>query len=503
MKKNKKEKTIIMVFAIILIVITIYNIYVMYKNIEISTEYETKKTSLSTNYEENVDNYTKKEDSIEGMLEKTTKSVVGISKLINTGGSILNNISSDELGLGTGIIVGSNGYILSNSHVTGEKYSNCYITIDENNYKGTVVWSDLNLDLSIVKIQAENLNYIEIGDSENIKVGNKVFAIGNPIGYEFRKTVTSGIISAVNRTIKIDENDIIELKKMFNRNFTKGFMLNEDNNNFTYDKRPNNIGIEVGQVISKVKNDLKIKLTYGVSVHDGLRILDDKEDKGLVINKMFINNKHDKNIEVSGKGTDIKESQSTTETNNTNNINMPTQTTNTSTNSTQTTNKVEITDWKLRLANYDNLLPEDFEVELANIDNSKDPKQFDARAVKYLKDMINAMKKDGNTKIWCQSTFRSVKRQKELYDASVQKYLKQGKKQEEADKLTLEYINKPGGSDHNLGLAVDFNYVDNSFAKTSEYKWLLKNAENYGFILRYPEDKEDKTKIAYESWHWR
>ena len=218
---------------------------------------------------------------------------------------------------------------------------------------------------------------------------------------------------------------------------------------------------------------------------------------------MFINNKKGKNIEVSGKGTDIKESQSTTETNNTNNINMPTQTINTSTNSTQTTNKVEITDWKLRLANYDNLLPEDFEVELANIDNSKDPKQFDARAVKYLKDMINAMKKDGNTKIWCQSTYRSVKRQKELYDASVQKYLKQGKTQEEADKLTLEYINKPGGSDHNLGLAVDFNYVDNSFAKTSEYKWLLKNAENYGFILRYPEDKEDKTKIAYESWHWR
>lgn len=235
MKKNKKEKTIIMVFAIILIVITIYNIYVMYKNIEISTEYETKKTSLSTNYEENVDNYTKKEVSTEEMLEKTTKSVVGISKLINTGGSILNNISSDELGLGTGIIVGSNGYILSNSHVTGEKYSNCYVTIDENNYKGTVVWSDLNLDLSIVKIQAENLNYIEIGDSENIKVGNKVFAIGNPIGYEFRKTVTSGIISAVNRTIKIDENDntsyisdLIQTDATINPGNSGGPLINEE-----------------------------------------------------------------------------------------------------------------------------------------------------------------------------------------------------------------------------------------------------------------------------------
>ena len=219
---------------------------------------------------------------------------------------------------------------------------------------------------------------------------------------------------------------------------------------------------------------------------------------------IFINSKKTKNIEVSGKGTDIKESQSTVETNIHNDTtNSSILTTNTSTSSTQTTNKVEITDWRLRLANYDNLLPEDFEVELANIDNSKDPKQFDARAVKYLRDMINAMKKAGNTSIWCQSTYRSVKRQKELYDASVQKYLKQGKTQEEADKLTLEYINKPGGSDHNLGLAVDFNYVDNSFAKTSEYKWLLKNAENYGFILRYPEDKEDKTKIAYESWHWR
>lgn len=114
----------------------------------------------------------------------------------------------------------------------------------------------------------------------------------SPYVYLVTKTYRKVIDNYYNTgKLKIDENDIIELKKMFNRNFTKGFMLNEDNNNFTYDKRPNNIGIEVGQVISKVKNDLKIKLTYDVSVHDGLRILDDKEDKGLVINKMFINNK--------------------------------------------------------------------------------------------------------------------------------------------------------------------------------------------------------------------
>lgn len=168
--------------------------------------------------------------------------------------------------------------------------------------------------------------------------------------------------------------------------------------------------------------------------------------------------------------------------------------------STEPKPKVEITDWRLTLANFDNILPEDFEVELENIDSSR---QFDARAIKYLKDMINAMKKAGKTNIWVQSSYRSVERQKELFDNSVNKYLKQGKSQEEAEKLTLEYINKPGGSDHNLGLAVDFNYVDNTFAKTPEYKWLLENAENYGFVLRYPEDKEDITKIEYESWHWR
>ena len=160
----------------------------------------------------------------------------------------------------------------------------------------------------------------------------------------------------------------------------------------------------------------------------------------------------------------------------------------------------EITEWNLRLANYENLLPEDFEVELEEI---ADEKYFDARAIKYLKKMINDMGHDGIRNIWVQSAYRSVARQKELYENSVNKYLKQGKTQEEAERLTDEYINKPGASDHNLGLAVDFNYVDNKFEDLDGFKWLQENAENYGFILRYPKDKEDITKICYESWHWR
>ena len=162
--------------------------------------------------------------------------------------------------------------------------------------------------------------------------------------------------------------------------------------------------------------------------------------------------------------------------------------------------KKEITDWNLRLANYDNILPDDFEVELANIDETK---QFDARAIKYLNKMMNDIRKDGISNIWVQSAYRSIERQKELYDNSVKKYLKQGKTQEEAEKLTDDYINKPGSSDHNLGLAVDFNNVDNNFEDLDAFKWLKENAENYGFVLRYPKYKEDITKISYESWHWR
>ncbi len=74
-------------------------------------------------------------------------------------------------------------------------------------YQANVVWSDSDLDLSIIKINVKGLTYATLGNSDNIKVGEKVYAIGNPIGFEFQRTVTSGIISAKDRTIKIEEEE--------------------------------------------------------------------------------------------------------------------------------------------------------------------------------------------------------------------------------------------------------------------------------------------------------
>ena len=162
----------------------------------------------STIEEQTVESEEEKSQTIADMLEETTRKVVGISKLKNTGSSIFSSSTENDLGLGTGIIVSTDGYILSNEHVTGSKYSKCYVTLENGNtYDGTVMWSDSNIDLSITKINAKNLEEIALGNSENTRIGETVYAIGNPIGYEFRRTVTSGIISAKNRTIKIEENE--------------------------------------------------------------------------------------------------------------------------------------------------------------------------------------------------------------------------------------------------------------------------------------------------------
>lgn len=205
-KGNRKKAFIGFVFFSILWIFIFY-LYTTYQNIEIdNTNYTASKTQ-STQEAQTVESVEENSQTIADMLEETTEKVVGISKLKNTGNSIFSNSEENDLGLGTGFIVTQDGYIVSNSHVTGEKYSTCYVTLENGEtYDGTVVWSDTDLDLSITKINAKDLPYVTLGDSSKIRVGETVYAIGNPIGFEFRRTVTSGIISGKNRTVKIEES---------------------------------------------------------------------------------------------------------------------------------------------------------------------------------------------------------------------------------------------------------------------------------------------------------
>ena len=206
-KRESKLKRFFITILLMTIVATVsIFIYDMYVDIDVYSTDQISQNSEATrvSYNEEIQS----SNDITNTLENTIKCVVGISKIKNTGSSIFLNNSTEALGLGTGMIVSENGYILTNWHVAGDKYSKCYVTLENGKVEnGSVVWADKDLDLAIVKINVASLNCIALGDSDNIKIGQKAYAIGNPIGVEFQRTVTSGIISGINRTIKIDEED--------------------------------------------------------------------------------------------------------------------------------------------------------------------------------------------------------------------------------------------------------------------------------------------------------
>ena len=207
-KENHKIKKLLTLTGIIILVtiatILLHNMYLEIELYQSPSEEQMQAERLSTTVEE------KKEESkkIVEVIEEVNESIVGISKIKSSGSSIFSENGISELGMGTGVILSEDGYILTNWHVAGEKYSNCYITIENGKiYNGTVMWADSDLDLAIVKIAAKGLTPIQIGDSDQVQVAEAVYAVGNPIGFEFQKTVTSGIISAVDRTIKIEEEN--------------------------------------------------------------------------------------------------------------------------------------------------------------------------------------------------------------------------------------------------------------------------------------------------------
>ncbi len=117
----------------------------------------------------------------------------------------------------------------------------------------------------------------------------------------------------------------------------------------------------------------------------------------------------------------------------------------------------------------------------------------DATAQAAFEEMAAAAKEDGIS-LWIASGYRSYDYQQGLYDRYVSNY-----GQAEADRFSA----RPGHSEHQTGLAFDLNVIDDSFAGTPEAEWIAANCYKYGFIVRYPEGKEDITGYKYEPWHVR
>lgn len=167
----------------------------------------------------------------------------------------------------------------------------------------------------------------------------------------------------------------------------------------------------------------------------------------------------------------------------------------------------ELDEWNLRLVNAKNPLPNGFTVETAKIEASyaRDVGMlYDAKAVSYLNQMCAAAEKDG-INLLVISSHRTNARQTVLYNNQVNKQKANHPEMSDAEvkKLAATISAYPGTSEHEVGLAVDFNSVEQSFENTAEFQWLKTHAAEYGFILRYTKEKQDITGVIYEPWHYR
>lgn len=155
----------------------------------------------------------------------------------------------------------------------------------------------------------------------------------------------------------------------------------------------------------------------------------------------------------------------------------------------------------LRLVNFYNRLPSDYEPEITEINGER---KFSVLAADALQQMIDDCNQAmGKTKLWAQSTYRSYEKQTKLYEKEIKKWENKGMTREEAEKKAATIVAIPGTSEHNTGLCCDFNTVTSDFADTKMYTWLIEHCHEYGFIERYPQDKQDITGIIWEPWHYR
>ena len=231
-KTKNVGKNIFIAFILVIIVVLIASLIRLYLRIDVKNSNESLKVERTT---KEIQTEVSKEKTIEEIIEEVNLSVVGISKIKEIGSSIFTEKGIEKLGLGTGVIATTNGYIVTNRHVSGDKFSNCYVTLENGStYDAKVVWADETLDLSIVKINLTGLKPAKFGNSNSVKAGEPVYAIGNPIGYEFERTVTSGIISAKSRTIKfIEDNkeilmsDLIQTDATINPGNSGGPLINQ------------------------------------------------------------------------------------------------------------------------------------------------------------------------------------------------------------------------------------------------------------------------------------
>ena len=137
--------------------------------------------------------------------------------------------SGSSTSTGTGVILSEDGYIVTNYHVIENGTRNTVLLHDDREFSAWIVGSDPATDLAVLKIEADDLTGATFGDSDVLQVGDSVAAIGDPLGIEYRGTMTDGIISAINRNMNIDGRlmNLIQTNAALNSGNSGGPLINE------------------------------------------------------------------------------------------------------------------------------------------------------------------------------------------------------------------------------------------------------------------------------------
>lgn len=159
---------------------------------------------------------------------------------------------------------------------------------------------------------------------------------------------------------------------------------------------------------------------------------------------------------------------------------------------------------EMLLVNPWHLIPDNYEVDLEHVEYGH---CMDSCAAEHLTEMLEDCRDEGYSPLIC-SSFRERSKQERLFENDVRRFMAEGMSEEEAIEETARNVAVPGSSEHEAGLAVDIVYsgrqiLDEAQEDNDTQQWLMENCWKYGFILRYPEDKQEITGITYEPWHYR
>ncbi len=155
--------------------------------------------------------------------------------------------------------------------------------------------------------------------------------------------------------------------------------------------------------------------------------------------------------------------------------------------------------WNLVLVNAEHALPEDYEIELTQLSNGE---CVDSRIYPALQQMFDDARAAGVYPL-VNEGYRTRSDQQDILDDKIAAYMSEGAPRAAAESFAADWVAQPGTSEHELGLAVDVNADKTRCDNETVYAWLAENAWHYGFIQRYPADKEDITGISCEPWHYR